>query len=315
MSLTSLLAIASFHLILVSAAESDFLNATASTQADLIPWKWYIQPDIPNYVCPSPSSTLGTFAAVNVSVATINLVFGNRKVIHYFTGGKFGSPTAKDTWWFMFLLPLGLNLAANALIVYIYQNTPGYEEGFSIGKLTLFYTTRPRLGWIPLGMLMNYGRGTTQYTENKEARHEAIELQDTEPLCHVETKAQHTSDGPWEDSIQGYYEASAKGTLFAELFLLLVSTYYTGMTAHFAATKGYYIVGRLQGPHAHDARIMYSGALMSLISLFFAIAYLLVLLLDKENDAVLGSIIILASTSWLASWLFWAGYIRLAGNL
>ena len=277
MSLTSLWAALSVHLVLISATASDPSNSTTSTQTHLIPWEWYVKPDIPNYVCPSVASTLGTFAVVNVLVSIFNLVFGHKKVINFLTCGFLGRPFSENHWWFMFLLPLGLNLGANALIAFLYLSTPGYEQGFSIGELTLFYTTRPRLGWLVLSLFMYLGDGD--------------------------------DSGPYEDS--------AKGAVFAEVFLLLVSTYYTGMTAHFATSRGYYITGRLEGPDAHDARIMYSGALMSLVLLLFAILYLVFLLLPRSvHERQLGTFIWgVMTTSWLASWLFWAGYVRLAGDL
>lgn len=52
----------------------------------------------------------------------------------------------------------------------------------------------------------------------------------------------------------GYYEASARDAIFAEVCLLLISTYCTGMTAHFASTREYYIVGRLQGLYCATMR-------------------------------------------------------------
>lgn len=73
---------------------------------------------------------------MNVLVAIINLVFGYRKVVHFMTFGLFGREGSKNTFVFMFLFPLGLQLSGNTVIAYIYRHTPGYGQGFSIGDLS-----------------------------------------------------------------------------------------------------------------------------------------------------------------------------------
>lgn len=75
----------------------------------------------------------------------------------------------------MLLLSLGIQLCANALIVYKYRHTPGYDQDFSISELALFYTTRPRLIWMPLSILKSYGRNS----ELRKVRQEGTEIQDT----------------------------------------------------------------------------------------------------------------------------------------
>ena len=137
MSLTSLWADLSIHLVLVFATTNDSSTLTESTQAHLIPWKCYVKPDIPDYVCPSTSSTLGTFAVVSVLVAIFNIIIGYGMVVNFFTCGIFGREDSRGTWLFICLLPLCLNLGANALIAYIYHLTPGFGQGFGIGELTL----------------------------------------------------------------------------------------------------------------------------------------------------------------------------------
>lgn len=251
-----------------------------SSRAALIPWTWYIHSSYSDHECPSITSTLTTFALVNALGAIVGLLFGHRKVVKRITCGCFGKEDGGETWWFTFIFPLCLHFGANVLVAFLYRLPPGSGQGFNIGDLILFYTTRPRFGWIILSVLMLVGKDDSQ-------------------------------------KIRGYYEAAAKGTQFAEFFLLMVSTYYTGMTAHFASTRGYYISGRLQGPLAYDAHMMYAGALMSLISLAGTILYLLTLLFNKDHNRtwLYTSVWGIASSTWVASWVFWIGYVRLAGDL
>lgn len=263
-----------------------YIDVANQTQAEFIPWDWYITPNLPNYVCPSSTSILVTFGVVNVLVSLLNLIMGHRQVVNKVSFGLFGKELG-NSWMFMFLMPLGVQLGANAFIAYLYENTPGYEQGFSIVDLMLFYTTRPRLGWIVLSLVMHWGRigGDESYDEKIE---------------------------------DGYYEGAAKGAILAEIFLLVISSYYYGRTVHFAATHGYYLIGHLKGPYAHDARIMYVGALLFLVALYGSIFYLIGLLgvvgLQLGRKAYI-SVWGIGCTTWLASWLFWGGYVTLAKDL
>jgi len=269
--------------------DSAYIDIANQTQAEFIPWDWYITPNLPNYVCPSSTSILVTFGVVNVLVSLLNLIMGHRIVVNKVTFGLFGKELG-NSWMFMFLMPLGVQLGANAFIAFLYQNTPGYEQGFTITDLMLFYTTRPRLGWIVLSLVMHWGRIGGEH-------------------------------GDYDEKIQdGYYEGAAKGAILAEVFLLVISSYYYGRTVRFAATHGYYLIGHLKGPYAHDARIMYVGALLFIVALYGSIFYLLALLGFGPGVLKLGRNAYLpvwgiGSTTWLASWLFWGGYVTLAKDL
>ena len=99
--------------------------------------------------------------------------------------------------------------------------------------------------------------------------------------------------------------------------------YYYGRTAHFATTKGYYIIGHLKGPHAHDAHIMYAGALLALIGGSYSIIFVPMQLLvhgastrsAPPNAWLIYFSITLMTYAWIGAWLFWVGYVRLAGDL
>jgi hypothetical protein len=189
--------------------------------------------------------------------------------------GLLGDRNSKS-WIWTWLIPLSLQLGANALIATIYKATPGYGFGFQIYDLFLFWTTRPRLSWIVLAALINIGA---------------------------------------EDDKNGHWEAAAKSSMIAELFLLLISTYYMGLTANFARIQGFYTV---HSTAIQSAKLMYAGALMSLIFVFVTTSFLLGMIFTKHSwhsqGLTFNALLFISITTWLASWLFWVGYIFTAGE-
>ena len=96
-----------------------------------------------------------------------------------------------------------------------------------------------------------------------------------------------------------------------------------GRTVNFASSHGYFLLHHFdQVPHKTDFLIMASGSLLYLILLAYSLFALLTVLsrvhkeLDDDDDEGKG----LAFSSgtmftWIGNWLFWAGYVRLAGTL
>ena len=108
------------------------------------------------------------------------------------------------------------------------------------------------------------------------------------------------------------YIKSTKAAVAAEIVLQFMSSYYMGKTANFAAEKGYYIH---LGNVPWKASMMYSGALLSLISLLFTVISLIYILFsDAEVDNTLFAAILVSLTSWLGSWIFWSGFVTTAGH-
>lgn len=71
---------------------------------------------------------------------------------------------------------------------------------------------------------------------------------------------------------QAMYFSVAASSLLAELVLQLISLYYMVLVASFAAKKGYYHEGKLDGlPWKNHALTMYAGALLWLIIIVFAL--------------------------------------------
>ena len=181
-------------------------SATASAQSpsSYVPWSWQVRPNNGTGredFCPSTASILATFAAVNVLVSIIGLLAGNRQIISWMSFGFLDGENDKDTWFYMFMFPLCINLGSNALIAYLYEMTPGFGHRFTIWDLTLFYTTKPRLSWLVLVIFMNLDTARSKGSK---------------------------------------YIRAAKAAVAAEIILQVMSSYYMGKTASFATKNGYY---------------------------------------------------------------------------
>jgi hypothetical protein len=149
---------------------------------------------------------------------------------------------------------------------------------------------------------------------------------------------------------EALYINSAASAIVSEAILQTISAVYFGKTAHYAEGKGFYRVGRLNlsYPRAVYAYTMYAGALFWMILFFFALLACLLSIMG------LGKVISNARkmvTNWgyaykvppmlepprklharefedvrsvtqawmlffvyLAQWLFWAGFVKTAGE-
>lgn len=249
--------------------------------SDMVPWQWSVKPEFTEAgqgSCPSEASILGTFGFINAIVSIASLIIGHRSVVKFLTCGYLGKNDDQKSWFYTFIFPLGFQLGANAWIASLYQTALGFDSGFSVGDLTLFYTTRPRLSWLVLAFVMIW-----------------------------------TKDR---------YIKATKAAAIAEFLLQLISSYYSGMTVHFASKHHYYNPGHLTGENANDARLMYVGALISLIFMFPTLCSLVFLVVRERDEYRPGGrlsslfviLVIISCTSWLGSWLFWIGFVRLAGE-
>ena len=263
--------------------------------ATYIPWSWEVTPlNTTSHACPSSSSILGTYAAVNILTAALGLIFSHRFMTKKITFGMFGR-AGSTSWKWMWLLQLGLHFGADLIVALLITRTSGYDHANAprVWDLALFFTTRPRMAWIFLGFLGTTGTGgrreavvapthssqpeTPSRTALPAANEEGYELTHTSArasgsLSDLSTteadKAQtnleppRSKDQACDGPIDGYWTSAAKQTLITEAIMQLVGTYYLGRTAHFAASHGYYLPNRL---HNHDARLMYAGALLFLV--------------------------------------------------
>ncbi|ERF69030.1 hypothetical protein EPUS_08380 [Endocarpon pusillum Z07020] len=278
-----------------------------------LPWSWTITSTDPSLQpCPSASSILATFAAVNAVASALAIIFGHQSVISRISCKMCGGDSGSKAWRYMWIVPLGLQLAANAVIALLIKRTAGFRADFAIWELVLFFAARPRLSWITLGLFAVKSR-----------------------------KKSGTRDFPWWPSFMSQF--------VAELILQLIALYIMGRTAHFAASRGFYLVHTdLYRSLPSGARMMYSGALYYLIVGTFAWFSAFGLIskarsptrfakeASEEGDStdtnasspmlnwkagskvatgsVITALIFSLTSVWLASWIFWAGFVRLADD-
>jgi hypothetical protein len=323
--------------------------ATATNEtAQYLPVPWTITSlDPATHICPSTSSLLGTFAAVNGIVSLLAVLFGHRHVVKKITCGFFGKRHSQS-WKIMWILPVGLQLAANASIALLIQRSDGYASTFKITELMLWLTARPRISWIVLGAFafqkhvtkqrgIGMGGSTsklsvnTSYEEMRPSPHTSpnssyygSQTALASPYMQVPNDEADTSDFfhdyPWWSAFMTQF--------IAEFVLQIMALYVMGRTAHYGAAKDYYKLYRSTYwdiPAA--ARMMYSGALYYLVAgslfLIFAFFFIMYQMLSRKvktlgkgsTIAIVMALFFLLISTWLGSWLFWAGFVSLAGDL
>jgi hypothetical protein len=307
-------------------------NATPASPTDpasFIPWKWQVKPDSPSTVsCPSATSILGTFAAINVAVSLLGLGAGHRVVVKKLSFGYLGKRGSKS-WRYSWLWPLALQLGANAIVAAVIKHTAGYHRGFAITDLLVFYTARPRLSWITVMMISGWHKPKV-VKKGKDTANNTLHL---EPLMECKTsntatqhlaKNNNPEDAPeYEDDY--YYRSAAMAQFIAEIILEMIAMSTMVKTFVFARRHGYYFLGHLHGSTAQNARIMYAGALFYIIGFSLTLFWRVFLLIPLIFSRSRGDVKPYSSTrffafvalpfSWTASWVFWIGFVRLAGDL
>jgi hypothetical protein len=185
----------------------------------------------------------------------------------------------------MWIVSLGLQLGANAVIAWLMQDASGYLTTFTIPQLVLFYTARPRLSWIVLGFLAS-------------------------------VRMNH--DYPWR--------SAWLSNMISELVQQAIALYVMGVTVHYGVTHRYYVYATFNSL-PESGRLLYGGAIYYLVATSFYLLFTSVLLVgiaSKENYEVAEKkdsrrvntnlIQIILVTTWLASWLFWAGFVQTSGE-
>ncbi|KAI9652470.1 MAG: hypothetical protein M1829_001531 [Trizodia sp. TS-e1964] len=288
-------------------------------KSDFVPTQWTIELEDANGTsCPSARTILGLFATVNVVVCLFSILTGHSKLVRGLSCGLMGR-NETTSWLFTWIIPVALQLGGNALIAYMIQQTPGYKSSFAIWELMLFLCARPRLSWFALAVLHLCMRGSG-------------------------SRAKKVA-----------YRTAYFSTLAAEFVLQTLSLYVMGLTASFAAGRGYLTIG--SAPYKSlpaSGRMMYGAAVYYLV--FGCMNGILTTLLiwmpgfvavekiararwltqrfpsfaralnptddaapfefDYSDDDYLtmtfaASILV---TTWLASWLFWAGFVQVAAG-
>lgn len=228
---------------------------------------------------------------VNIVASILSIITGHQKVAKKFSCGLFGRPLSEKTMLFGWMLPFSLTITANVVIAALILYDPDYKKSFPMVDLVFFLVARPRLTWFSLALIGELSPSSNPFTGKEQ---------------------------PWI--------SAACSVLVAEVFLQLITGYYMGTTAHFAATRGYYKLSTLPGPVGHNAHLMYGAALFWLVVgsgvLIYAVLLILVVFRgtveqdeQRERSIMHGIVLFLLIVNWLATWLFWAGFVRLAGDL
>ncbi|KAF2647552.1 hypothetical protein K491DRAFT_299178 [Lophiostoma macrostomum CBS 122681] len=129
---------------------------------ELLPWNWRIQITATKSQnstvaaerqqhCPSTSSKLAAFAAVNAAMALLIPLFGRRDVMKKITFGFFGK-RASPMWLATGPLTVILHVASNAIAALMIKQTPGFGS-VDVGQLILLWCTRPRLAWMIIALI------------------------------------------------------------------------------------------------------------------------------------------------------------------
>ena len=267
----------------------DYNNLEISAHNNLFAWQWTVAYNStgvsdarPTYKCPTIGAQLGSFVFVNGITFIASLILGHRSVVKFITCRMCGSRESSASWWLLSGgASAGLSLGGNAINALLIKHKPGFENVL-VRHLVLLWCARPRLAWIG-ALLAAVG------AENS------------------------------------YYTSLGASCTIAEGILQIMASFYIGKTAHWAVISGYLKHGHLNDiPGAHYAKIMYAGVLLWLITVAFAVVVWLVLLCyttctEKKEDHIA---VIVAGISFtltmilplIGQWLFWVGFIGLAGD-
>jgi hypothetical protein len=292
-----------------------------SNNTTLLPWSWSVTSNDASK-CPSSSAILLTFAVVNIVVTAVGIVTGNSIFVKFITCGRFGHD-GSGAWKWLWLIPFGLQMGANAGIGVLISHVPGYTSTFKVWQLIFLYTARPRLSWVVLGFLsLKSRRNVPQYRphdrdgywQDYSGSPKNIFDVSTLPPEHV-----HLDSGP------SYWHSSAMAQLLAEMMLELLALYIMGRVVHFGALHKFYALSTPEYkalPRA--AHLMYAGAMWYLIAVsgmltVVIIAWYYIVEIGRKSyqsqQTTIGLMLFFGATStWVSSWLFWAGYVELAGH-
>lgn len=269
----------------------DYNDLEISAHNSLFAWQWTVEynstavPNAPTaYKCPTKLAQLGSFAFVNVVTLIASLILGHRSVVKCLTCKMCGSKESSTSWWWLSgAASAALSVGGNTVNAKLIKHTLGFQ-GISTSDLVLLWCARPRLAWTG-ALLAAVG------AENS------------------------------------YYTSLGASCTIAEGILQTMASFYIGRTAHWAVMLGYLKKGHLDGiPGAHDAKMMYAGVLLWLITIAFPLVVWLFLVgyiwcsshkkQQGSHDVIMFGICftITMVLPLIGQWLFWAGFIGLAGD-
>ncbi|KAK3360668.1 hypothetical protein B0T25DRAFT_536118 [Lasiosphaeria hispida] len=295
--------------------------SNSCSREELLPWSWVLPPENPDTQrCFASPLILGTVVVADVLSILFCVVVGSRALVQMFTPwlrlplqliglSHFADKLFTDPDWGgldtsfrrSWIWTVAMQFTANAVVAKTTIAASGNgPQTPSVGDFMMFLFMRPRMTWVVLCLFVPPG-----LLYNREYRQKMIPV---------------WSDGLWPGNwAKGVYQH-----VIAEAAIQLVGgAYYAGKTAHFATTRGYYYANALEGcPFRTEAKMMYAGALVYLIFLppiiFLAVGLLFPPSFEgnyRQKSDPLSNNYLFSLVGWIGSWLFFAGYVRLAGDL
>jgi hypothetical protein len=292
--------------------------ASASREIYL-PWIWATKPIDPSkHKSPTVLFILLTYLAVNSLTSVLGIMLSHRTVVRKISCGLLGKDKS-NSWKWLWVVQLGLHFGADIIAAYITIHAAGWdqERAPKFWDLALFYASRPRLAWLLLGQLGIYKLQKAGRPAAHPGKAEnSVETQETDSPDRV-------VNAPTEAPIEGDWTSAAKQTLIAEAIMQVVGTYYLGRTAHYAASHGYY---QLHRNYDANAKLMYGGALFTLIITYASLLgiwgslYQLITRRPfrgdpRQPETFVNAALMFGYGAYIGSWLFWSGYVKLAGDL
>ncbi|KAJ3579340.1 hypothetical protein NPX13_g1224 [Xylaria arbuscula] len=276
----------------------------APTSLDMIPWRWTIKS---TETCVANEWKLRSLALINLVTLVAAFLIQGRNTPQIARG--FLWHPHPGSWFSKGTLIVALQLLANWFNTFFIQKTPRYED-IPVVQLLLFWCSMPRLTWLTILL---------------------ISVRSSKEL---------------DSSV-------ALSSLFAEFVLQLLSSYYMGMTVQYGLEHNFYSGGLRNADREMPAQLLYAGALtwlsIWLFIIFLALAGLIIavtywinssrrsekILLMRSRRAAYGTfpvasqdyqvsdktpvawyqiLVIVMLFLWIAQWLFWSGFIRVASE-
>jgi len=283
-------------------------STTHITPSDLIPWSWRITPAKPSFQCPSALSILVSLLLADIITTTFAFIVGHRVVANFLTCGLLGN-IGSSSWKYLWSLTAGINIASNAIVATLIVKESGPAPNLpQIGDFMLFFLTRPRITWILL-LLVNFP-GEDHYADPPDDVHASPA--DWDDYYANPENYQYPRTGGWRT----WWSSAARQTGIAEGILGILSCYYLGRVAHFFYSNSRLLKAVEGSPYKGDVTLFAGGALLYLMYIGVFVAYILVFAIyHTRARRLLYYLFGMSLAGWAGLWMFWTGYLRLAGNL
>lgn len=184
-------------------------NGINTSSLPPIPLEWIVSPMHGSGACPS-DARIATWLAVTEAIITcIALLAAYRPFVHAISRGYVGN-RIKDSIWVTWTIPLACQLTADAIIAgAVVGQTPGYTN---LNKLHIFtvYMARPRFAFILIACLRCL-----------------VAVKRPRKFAKTTIVKYKTDDG-----VEFPYTDAWITTAVSELFLLIISAIFTGVTWH-----------------------------------------------------------------------------------